>query len=253
MKNYFSFAIIAIASLATNISTAAPILQINHADKLTGATGIKIGQLTYNVVFQDGSCVSAYSGCNAASDFLFQNKSSADAATAALSTQVFINALAKTNTISGTQFQYSDGTDHSIFTVTNANAYQFDSKPAQTLGCTSSSSCNINTLYVSGSNTISNGNVKTTITSIDRSDFTNAANNFADNSYSANIGTITTRTNTNTNLSTVNVTSALKNYGTNNISTSTLAVWSVVPEPSSYALMFLGLVGLTIIYRRRQA
>jgi hypothetical protein len=91
----------------------AAVLQISSGI-LTGATGVVVNSQTYNVVFRDGTCESVFAGCDAVSDFVFQTQASALAASQALLDQVFLDG------VSG----------------------QFDSNPALTAGCASSSVCN---------------------------------------------------------------------------------------------------------------
>ena len=54
-----------------------------------GAFGVSVGGNLYDVTFQDGTCISLFSGCDEASDFTFNSGADADAASQALIDQVF--------------------------------------------------------------------------------------------------------------------------------------------------------------------
>lgn len=82
---------------------------------LTGATGVEVGGVLYDVSFEDGTCVALFSGCDEASDFAFTTQAKAEAASAALLVQVLLDS--------------------------------FDSFPAQTLGCGDPDRCRIITPY----------------------------------------------------------------------------------------------------------
>lgn len=86
--------ILAGAALAASAMAAqsAPVLQIDGAGKLAGALGVTIGANTYNVAFVDGLCAAVYSGCDEASDFLFQTQADANAASQAIIAQVLETA-----------------------------------------------------------------------------------------------------------------------------------------------------------------
>lgn len=57
---------------------------------MTGATGVVVNGVAYDVEFIDGACADLYSGCDSLTDFPFSQGESADAALALLS-QVFLN------------------------------------------------------------------------------------------------------------------------------------------------------------------
>lgn len=57
--------------------------------QLLGATGVLVGGVSYNVSFQGGTCVDLFGGCDSVADFVFQSKDEAEAASVALSQQVF--------------------------------------------------------------------------------------------------------------------------------------------------------------------
>ncbi len=77
--------------VASSISAhAAPVLNINSSTgKLMGATGVKVGNGFYDVVFADGSCDSLMNNCT---PFAFSSQSLALAAQALLD-QVFVGQL----------------------------------------------------------------------------------------------------------------------------------------------------------------
>ena len=66
---------------------------INGSGQLTGATGVTVGAGTYNVQFVEGSCSAVFGGCDALSDFSFQNQTDAKAAAQALLDQVLTGAF----------------------------------------------------------------------------------------------------------------------------------------------------------------
>ena len=77
---------LSLATVATQ-AAAVPVALINGAGQLTGATGVVVGAVTYNVSFVDGSCISLFDGCVNAS-FDFHTLADAIAASQALFTQV---------------------------------------------------------------------------------------------------------------------------------------------------------------------
>jgi hypothetical protein len=56
---------------------------------LTGAHGVSVGEVLYDVTFQDGTCVALFSGCDESSDFAFKTAGAAGLASKALMNQVF--------------------------------------------------------------------------------------------------------------------------------------------------------------------
>jgi hypothetical protein len=77
---------LSLATVATQ-AAAVPVALINGSGQLTGATGVVVGAVTYNVSFVDGSCVSLFGGCVDAS-FDFHTLADAMAASQALFTQI---------------------------------------------------------------------------------------------------------------------------------------------------------------------
>jgi predicted heme/steroid binding protein len=60
-----------------------------EGDPLTGAIGVAVDGILYDVTFQDGTCVALFSGCDESSDFAFQTGAAANQASQALMDQVF--------------------------------------------------------------------------------------------------------------------------------------------------------------------
>ena len=77
---------LSLATVATQ-AAAVPVALINGAGQLTGATGVVVGAVTYNVSFVDGTCISLFGGCVNAS-FDFHTFADARAASQALFNQV---------------------------------------------------------------------------------------------------------------------------------------------------------------------
>lgn len=59
---------------------------------LTGATGVDVGGILYNVSFVDGTCAALFSGCDSDDDFAFNTALTADAASHALLALVFTDS-----------------------------------------------------------------------------------------------------------------------------------------------------------------
>jgi hypothetical protein len=72
---------------------AAPTLQTDGAGRLTGALGVDVAGVLYDVTFAAGTCQAVFSGCDAQADFAFSTKDAADAAGAALLSSVFIGTF----------------------------------------------------------------------------------------------------------------------------------------------------------------
>jgi hypothetical protein len=72
------------------VAHAAPTLQTDGAGRVTGALGVDVGGVLYDVTFAAGTCQAVFSGCDAQADFAFSTKDAADAAGAALLSSVFV-------------------------------------------------------------------------------------------------------------------------------------------------------------------
>ena len=118
------------AILLTMSSGVSAVTRITSGNTLLGANGVEVNHVLYDVRFQDGTCISLYSGCDQASDFVFPaNSFDANSASNALNEQVFIDI--------GSQLWDSS----SAFAPS---------------GCTFVNSCSIITPYgISGSNVLS--------------------------------------------------------------------------------------------------
>lgn len=104
----FIRAAIATCALAFAANTiAAPILLVDGNGILTGAKGVTVLGNKYDVTFEDGTCVSLFSGCDSPSDFAFQDVVAARAAGNALLDEVLLDN----------------------------NLQKFDSDPLKTNGC----------------------------------------------------------------------------------------------------------------------
>lgn len=71
-------------------ATAAVIWQVDGAGTLTGANGVIVGGISYDVSFVDGSCGGLFNGCDSPEDFIFSTKARAAEASQSLLDQVFI-------------------------------------------------------------------------------------------------------------------------------------------------------------------
>lgn len=105
-------------------SHAAPVLNVNAAGVLTGATGVDVGGVLYDVQFVDGTCASLFSACGffSTDDFAFVSQAQAEDASVALLAQVFLDV--------------AEGA--------------FDSQPELTRGCVDVESCRAMTPYKLG-------------------------------------------------------------------------------------------------------
>ena len=66
-----SMVIIIITSIiALPSPSPAVMLQVDESGQLTGATGVDVGGVLYDVEFVEGTCIAAFDGCDEQSDFL---------------------------------------------------------------------------------------------------------------------------------------------------------------------------------------
>lgn len=89
--------------------------QVDSGGQLTGATGVDVAGVLYDVTFVDGTCSGVFSGCDATSKFAFHSLADANAASSALLSQVFLDV----------------------------SLGFFDSDPSLTTGCSSTSLCGV--------------------------------------------------------------------------------------------------------------
>ena len=108
----FWIALFTAGMFSASVANAATQI-IDTNGKLIGATDVNVNGTFYDVSFVDGSCVSAFDGCDEQSDFDFSSISQAESAAQALLDQVLI-----------------DGT-----------LGAFDSDPTKTFGCSYSDDC----------------------------------------------------------------------------------------------------------------
>jgi hypothetical protein len=80
---------VVLLALASTANAAA--LLVNSNGILTGATGVNVGGVLYDVEFVDGTCVNLFTGCDEPSDFAFQTLDAALVASQALLDQVFLD------------------------------------------------------------------------------------------------------------------------------------------------------------------
>lgn len=113
----FVGACLATCAIAFAGQASAAVHLLNSTGALIGAKGVNVAGTLYDVTFEDGTCESIFSGCDAASDFAFNNAADATAAAAALLDQVFID-----------------------LGVNRFEDLRFDLRPGLTYGCTSTSS-----------------------------------------------------------------------------------------------------------------
>lgn len=66
-------------------------LLIDDTGQLTGATGVVVGEATYDVSFVDGKCLDLFSGCTEAANFIFKSFEEAALAAAALDATVILD------------------------------------------------------------------------------------------------------------------------------------------------------------------
>jgi len=122
MQKIKSFAVViffGITALGLTVEARAAMLLVDGGGQLTGATGVGVDGMLYDVFFPAGTCFDAFDGCDEVSDFDFQNEADATAAAQALLDQVFLD------TIEG----------------------MFDSNPTDTRGCSNIHSCLISIPY----------------------------------------------------------------------------------------------------------
>lgn len=112
LRNTVRALTVSLISVLSASSASSAVLQVNGGE-LTGALGVDVSGMLYDVTFQDGSCQSVFSGCDQLPDLNFTTVGAANAAAQALLDQVFLDGPAG----------------------------QFDSDPALTIGCESVGAC----------------------------------------------------------------------------------------------------------------
>ncbi|MES2888683.1 MAG: PEP-CTERM sorting domain-containing protein [Pseudomonadota bacterium] len=84
------FSVLVLSVLFAGAAHALPTLKV-LGGKLTGATGVNVGGVLYDVEFKDGECNDLFFGCTDPTIFAFQTPQQAANASAALLSQVFVN------------------------------------------------------------------------------------------------------------------------------------------------------------------
>ena len=112
--------LIAVTSFLLWLATAqAATLNVDFSGQLTGASGVDVGGVLYDVTFEEGSCIGLFSGCDTNSDFTFTSAAAARLASLALLDQVLLDGPAG----------------------------NFDTSPELTFGCSLSAFCFILTPF----------------------------------------------------------------------------------------------------------
>lgn len=197
MKRLFELGFVILATLLGVNAIAAPTLTV-IGGILTGAERVDVNGTLYDVSFQDGSCISLFSGCDA-SKFAFSSSSQTLLASQALIDQVFLNGPLGA----------------------------FDATPTLTRGCGYSDLCEVWTPFATSPNNVSIGasvNQRLTLT---------------DYAY------------------TFGGSGVWQGWNTANETIFVYAVWTrspaVVDAPSTLACTALGVLGLILLRRQRQA
>ena len=86
-----ALALAALVGLSVSTPASAALLAINGAGQLTGATGVEVNDIFYDVEFRDGTCIELFDGCDEASDFVFGSSAEAADASQQLLDQVFLD------------------------------------------------------------------------------------------------------------------------------------------------------------------
>lgn len=126
-KLHIAFALLGL--IMAPLVAGAATLQVNTSGQLTGALGVKVNGVFYDVEFKEGTCASVFSGCSSQSDLDFTSYWWGDVASKALLNQVFLDT--------------AEG--------------DFDSKPWLTYGCSYAAVCAVLTPV----SIYSNGNIAT--------------------------------------------------------------------------------------------
>ena len=79
--------------LVAGTATAADLVVVGG--ELRGANRVDVNGTLYDVEFVDGTCSALFNGCDALEDFTFRNEASAEAASLALTSQVFLNGSSR--------------------------------------------------------------------------------------------------------------------------------------------------------------
>ncbi len=94
MKNKILKAAVILTVMGPMSVLAMPTLLVDGMGQLTGATGVYVGGVSYDVAFADGTCSELFDDCDEISDFTFQTAADAGLASQALLDSVFIDGVA---------------------------------------------------------------------------------------------------------------------------------------------------------------
>lgn len=115
MKYQVNAVMAAILMAMTMSVLAMPVLNVDGGGQLLGVSGVDVGGTLFDVEFVDGSCSAVFSGCDESGDFVFNTSAEGQAASLALLAVI----------------------EGSVF----------DERPELTLGCESTSRCDMLTPY----------------------------------------------------------------------------------------------------------
>ncbi len=119
LMRFFRPALVAAALMLPAAAPQAATLVLSSAGTLTGATGVLVNGLAYDVTFEKGYCTDVFAPCDLSTTFFFTTMADATAAAQALLDQVFIDGLLG----------------------------NFDSDPSLTLGCEGLFACYVMVPY----------------------------------------------------------------------------------------------------------
>ena len=100
--NLFRTLFFTLFALASAHAFAAVVYVTDGGGLLTGATGVVVDGVTYDVAFQDGTCVGLFPACDASTVFEFNTEAAALLASQALSNQVFTTTTTEGAIFTGT-------------------------------------------------------------------------------------------------------------------------------------------------------
>lgn len=100
--NLFRALFFTLFALASAHASAAVVYVTDGGGLLTGATGVVVDGVTYDVTFQDGTCIGLFPACDASTVFEFNTAGAAHLASQALSAQVFTTTTTEGAIFTGT-------------------------------------------------------------------------------------------------------------------------------------------------------
>jgi hypothetical protein len=114
--NKISKLIAALFAIVLAAQVHASVILQTSGSKLTGATGIEVGGKLYDVTFSGGSCADLFGGCDEISDFTFQTEADARAASQALLDNVFVDLIQQFDSLPNLTEGCSDLTECTVVT-----------------------------------------------------------------------------------------------------------------------------------------